>query len=313
MPAPLAPTPLNREEYIEQRHFFRVLRERVAQNVPSQDALAQVRDELLATTRLPIAVDLMRTEVLHSGRLSNATARLPHYFTPFQTFVLSRAEEDRSRFDMPVCLTVLERLAQFMSGEGGMTGGGVDGPFAGETGRVREPTPQGLFVYQFECVSRNRLGYPEGLAAVAGDPFYDEVWAAWLASLRRRIGGIEFADLIYHRSEEFLRHRRQSTGDPEARPPYPLLFGEPEGRIAWANRGKDPRFLFAALQRQLGYPRIPQPVGRSEGFSIHPELEARLLKLEKRLQFLEAEQKGGLDLDALLSKPAAFGDDPLRV
>ena len=296
------PAPLPREEYIEQRHFFRVLRERVAENVPSQDALAQVRDELLATTRLPIAVDLMRTEVLHSGRLSHAAARLPHYFTPFQTFVLAKAEEDRSRFDMPVCLTVLERLAHYMAG------GGVDG-----TERVREPTPQGLFVYQFECVSRNRLGYPEGLAAVAGDPFYDEIWAAWLRSLRRRIGGIEFADLIYHRSEEFLRHRRQSTGDPDARPPYPLLFDQPEGRIAWANRGKDPRFLFAALQRQLGYPRIPQQTGRSEGFSVHPELEARLLKLEKRLQFLEAEQKGGLDLDALLSKPPAFGDDPLRV
>ena len=38
----------------------------------------------------------------------------------------------------------------------------------------------------------------------------------------------------------------------------PPLFGEKEGKIAKASRGRDPLFLFAALQRQLGYPEVPR-------------------------------------------------------
>jgi hypothetical protein len=37
--APTVPTPLLREEYIEQEHFFQILRERTAANVPVQEAL----------------------------------------------------------------------------------------------------------------------------------------------------------------------------------------------------------------------------------------------------------------------------------
>ena len=37
--------------------------------------------------------------------------------------------------------------------------------------------------------------------------------------------------------------------------PAPVLFGAQEGRIAKAHRGKDPLFLFAALQRHLQHQR----------------------------------------------------------
>ena len=42
-------------------------------------------------------------------------------------------------------------------------------------------------------------------------------------------------------------------------PKFPTLFGEKEGKIARANRGRDPLYLFSALQRQLGYPEVPRP------------------------------------------------------
>ena len=95
----MAAQPLDREEYIEQEYFFRIYRERLQQNVPSQEILQTIQEEILATTRLPMAVDFLRAEILHSGRISDGMARLGHYFTAFQTFVISRSEADESRFD----------------------------------------------------------------------------------------------------------------------------------------------------------------------------------------------------------------------
>ena len=149
---------------------------------------------------------------------------------------------------------------------------------------------------------------------MAADPFYDETWAAWLRSLRRAVGEIDFADLLFRRSEWFLHLKRRTTRDPDATVPYPLLFGEAEGRIAWANRGKDPLYLFAALQRQLGYPEVPRPPRLDRRPELPPAVETRLRKMEKRIQFLESEQQGGLDLAKLAARdPAAtprFSDDP---
>ena len=45
---------LDREEYIEQAYFFRVLRERLATNMPTQDVLSRIDEEILSTTRLPV-------------------------------------------------------------------------------------------------------------------------------------------------------------------------------------------------------------------------------------------------------------------
>ncbi len=95
---------LSREEYVEQAYFFRRLAEQLAQNLPAQDVLALVREEVLATTKLPLAIDFMLSELRHAGAFAPAMRKLDHYFTPFQSFVIGAAEDERGRFDLRVAL-----------------------------------------------------------------------------------------------------------------------------------------------------------------------------------------------------------------
>ena len=74
------------------------------------------------------------------------------------------------------------------------------------------------------------------------------------------------------------------------------LFGEKEGRIALASRRKDPLLLFSALQRQLGYPKVPMPEPPDSTIELVPQLARRMERIESRVKFLEDEQKGGIDL-----------------
>jgi hypothetical protein len=87
-PQPSQLAPLGREEYVEQAHFFRALAERLEVNVPAQEVLASVREEVLATTKLPLAIEFLLGELRHEGVLGPAVARLPHYFTPFQAVTI---------------------------------------------------------------------------------------------------------------------------------------------------------------------------------------------------------------------------------
>src|SRR5436190_5159591 len=89
---------LDREEYVEQAYFFRVFRERVTANMAAQEILDQVHQEILSTTRLPLAIQFLATELKHSGLLASGFTRLPHYFTAFQAFVIRQAEEEGLRF-----------------------------------------------------------------------------------------------------------------------------------------------------------------------------------------------------------------------
>ena len=54
---------LEREEYVEQAYLFRVLAERLPDNVPLQDILEDVDEELMATTKLPLAVSFISSEL----------------------------------------------------------------------------------------------------------------------------------------------------------------------------------------------------------------------------------------------------------
>jgi hypothetical protein len=292
---------LDREEYIEQAYFFRVYRERVGENVAAQDVLSGIGEEILATTKLPMAIDFLRAEMLQRGRVSEAMARLSHYFTPFQAFVMSKAEQEESRFDLRIALEVLEKEAEYRAGLGSAGNSGVDGvSVRGSQDQARfgrqGPTPQALFVYQFESLSRNRLGYDLGLKAIAGDPFYSDEWRVWTLRLPGLLGTTEFADLLYRRSQFRVEEHRRRTQNPDYEPSYPVLFGVQEGRIAKANIGKDPLYLFAALSRQLGYPKVPRaaPAGAKPLFD--PAVEMRFQRLEAKIQLLEAEQKGGIPL-----------------
>src|SRR4029079_15155248 len=107
---------LDREEYIEQAYFFRVFRERLDANVPAQEILATIHEEVLSTTKLPLAIEFLKGEIVPAGRLSLGMAHLAHYFTPFQTFVISQSEEDRSRFKQRTAFEVLQYEAQYRAG-----------------------------------------------------------------------------------------------------------------------------------------------------------------------------------------------------
>ena len=276
---------LDREEYVEQAYFFRALSDRMRDQTATQDLLKTIREELLATTKLRLAVDFLASELRLKGVFATAMIKLGHYFTPFQTFVVSEAESERGRFDFVVGLEILQREAVY---------------------RAEGATPQGAFLYQFEALCRNRLGYDRGLTAMADDPIFDEGWREWLLTVRRQIGLADIADLIYVRSAHYVQQRASQGLDLEHN--KPLLFGEKEGRIALANRRRDPLLLFAALQRHLGYPAVPRPPKPDESQNILPNLLRRLERVEGRLRLMEEEQKGGIDLTKFY-KPTDLGDE----
>lgn len=267
---------LDREEYIEQAYLFRTFRERLDDSTPAQEVLGGIREEILATTRLPMAIDFLYGEMQLNGRLGGGMARLEHYFTKFQAFVVDRAEEDEAKFDFRTALLVLELEAEYRASE--------------------EATPAGLFAYQFECLARNRLGYDRGMEAMAADPVYPEAWREWILKIRFHLGTVDFADMIYMRSSHHVEEVRRRSRNDAYEPSYPILFGAPEGRIAKANRGRDPLYMFAALQRHLNYPSVPRPPKRRSSKVFDPPLEQRFQRLEGRIALLEQEQKGGLDL-----------------
>jgi hypothetical protein len=278
---------LDREEYIEQAYFFQAFRERLNDGLPSQEILARVSEELLSTTRLPMAISFLHTEIRATGVMSPAMMRIGHYFTRFQSHVVAQSELDESRFSMDQALLVLEREARFKA----------DGP-----------TLPGLFVYQFEAVSRNRLGYGTGLAAMADDPFYSEDWRDYILTLRSRLGDVDFADLIFVRSSHYTTERRRLN--PDFVPKFPVLFGEKEGKIARANRGRDPLYLFSALQRQLGYPEVPRPRRPVEAEARIAVLEQRVTLLENRLKAAEGELHNDIDISQFAVKPEDTAGPP---
>ena len=263
--------PLGREEYVEQAHLFRSLGERLArERAGAGSARHRSARKFSPRPSCRWRSTSCSAELRHAGVLGPAMARLTHYFTPFQAFVIQEAENERRRFDLRVGLEILRREAEY---------------------RAEAPTRQGLFLYQFEVLSRNRLGYDRGLEAVARDPAFDETWRDWILTVRRQIGMVDLADLIYVHSEYY--HQRWKAAASEPGRPRPrakrcaervpseagdvgaedgpardarelatqcvVLFGEREGRIALANRRKDPLYLFASLHRQLGYPEVPRP------------------------------------------------------
>lgn len=277
---------LDREEYVEQAYFFRTFRERVAENLPSQEVLATLDQEILTTTRLPHAIQFLSTEMKHSGLLATGFQRLSHYFHPFQAFVVSQAEDEKLRFSMATALMVLEREAFY---------------------RANNPTRPGLFVYQFESLCRNRLRYFDGLTAMSEDPFYDADWKGYLETVRMQVGVVDFADLIYYRSDFAVMEQRRRDSQFES--PVPMLFGEKEGKIAKASRGRDPLFFFSALQRHLNYPEVPRGKMMTDENTKLEIMQTKLRELEARLKLMESEMRGGPIDWSEFGKPDLLKDD----
>jgi hypothetical protein len=261
------------EEYVEQAFFFETFRSRIEGGYSAQEFLSAIRFELLTTVQLPKAIDFLLTDMKHTGLLSSAMRRIAHYFTPFQTFVIAESEREESRFDFRIALEILAREAKY---------------------RSESPPIQGLFFYQFETICRNRLGYDRGLETLCQDNAYNGDWKEWLSILRKQIGLVDLAEMIFYRSEFY----KMKNGEPDV----VLLFGEREGRIAFASRHRDPVFLFSALSRHLGYPGVPRLQRATEEENLVPLLQRRIEQLESRLQLLEEEQRGGVNLNRYIVK-----------
>jgi len=194
--------PLPREEYIEQAYLFRGLNNRLDASDPVQVVMKHLRDEILSTSKLPMAIDFILSELAHVGLMSSAMEQLGHYFTGFQTFVVSAAEDTQGRMDMRVAFLILEFEARF---------------------RAEDVSQVAMFLFQFETICLNHLDYGYGLEAMAKDPVYDEKWRQWISSIDRKIGMVGIADLIYVHSEHYQVQQERierSTGE-EGRVPKP--------------------------------------------------------------------------------------------
>ena len=280
---------LPKEEYIEQAYLFHGLNNRLDSSDPVQTVMKHLRDEVLATTKLPMAIDYLLAELTHLGVMSTAMKKLSHYFTPFQSFLIEAAEDDQGRFDMRRALLILEYEARF---------------------RSDNATPVGLFFFQFETLCQNHLDYDYGLNAMSSDPIFNDQWKRWILSLRHKLGIVGIADLVYLFSELYVQRQKQIVDDisfdeeiAQELMPDAVLFGEREGRIALANRNKDPLYLFSALQRQLGYPSVPKPKKKDPNDELIPKLVRQLERMETRMKLLEDEQRDkGIDLSKFYRK-----------
>lgn len=276
---------LESEEYIEQAYLFGGLNNRLDASDPVQDVMRHLRDEILSTTKLPMAIDYLLAELIHVGTMATAMKKLPHYFTPFQTFLVEAAEDETGRFDMRRALLILEYEAKF---------------------RAENRDPISMFFFQFETICQNHLDYDHGLAAMAGDAIYDDVWRKWIMSVRHRIGIVGLADLVYVHSEHYVKRQNDLArleGNDSLENPDVILFGDKEGRIALANRTKEPMYLFSALQRQLNYPAVPRPQRKDPLDSVLPKLVKQMERMEMRMKLLEDEQREkGIDLSQFYGK-----------
>jgi hypothetical protein len=73
--------------------------------------------------------------------------------------------------------------------------------------------------------------------------------------------------------------------------------------IARANRGRDPMYLFSALQRQLGYPEVPRPRRPDELEARVLHLEQKIAQFENRLKAAESDLQQDDVLGQVMIKP----------
>lgn len=273
---------LAREEYIEQAYLFRGLANRFASADPIQELLVHLREEILATTNLPHAIDYLLAELNHVGTMASAMQKLSHYFASFQTYLIAEAENERGRFDMNLALLVLEQEAKM---------------------RADQVDAVSMFFFQFETICRNRLSYDYGLQAISEDPIYNDDWSNWIMNVRHKIGIVDISDLVYVHSQHYLDRLKRLEASPEEHAGA-VLFGVKEGRIALANRNKETLYFFAALQRQLAYPAVPRPLRKDPNEDLLPKVLRKVERFELRLKLLEDEQREkGIDLSQFYDRP----------
>ena len=137
---------LDHDEYVEQAHFFRTLGERLPQNMPLQDLLLSCRTRSWRPRScLRVGVSARRAETFRRDRRGDGEAAALFH-------ARSRPTSCRRRKTSEVVLTC----------------GWLSNCCACEAEYLaRGATRQGMFMYQFECLCRNRLRYERGLDAMA--------------------------------------------------------------------------------------------------------------------------------------------------
>lgn len=276
---------LSSEEYVEQAYLFNALAQRASEDPelqqPLQVMLGWLKQEILATTKLPMAIDYLIGEIKHVGTMSTSMSQLAHYFSPFQTYLVTMAEEEGGRFDIWQAFRILHQEAQL---------------------RSKDVSANALFFFQFETICRNRLSYDHGLEAMSRDPFYDETWSKWILASRHKIGIVDITDLVYVHSEFYVANEERRLQEQITRPD-PILFSLKEGQIALANRQKEPLFFFSSLQRHLQIPASPRPKKTDDTQRKLPMLIKQIERMEVRIKLLEEEQRQkGIDLSQFYSK-----------
>ena len=209
---------LERDEYIEQAYLFRSLLERMDENASVQDLLRSIREEILSTTNLPKAIDFLTAELKLTGALSDGMSRSATTSRRFRpTSWAKRSAKEASSISAPRWKCSGSKPA-----------------FRGEGSDAA-----GLVRLSVRIVARNRLGYDRGLEAMSRDPIYDDAWREWILNVRRQVGIVDFADLLYVRSEHFSKQRKAQGLDGEGREQADPVRRE-RRRIALAHRRKDP-------------------------------------------------------------------------
>lgn len=246
-----------------------------------------------------MAIDFLLTELKHSGLMAPAMRRLGHYFHPFQTYLITEAENETGKFGIESALQILYGDAQFRA-DTLDTSMQRHAPREPEVAADPDSTPQAIFFFQFEVLCRNRLNYDRGLTAMSGDPIFDDAFSAWLLGLRAQVGLVDLADLLFLASTEYRSQLIAKSLPTDDKGPF--LFGTKEGRIALANRRKEPLYLFGAMQRHLGYPEVPRPKPVDETIDLIPAMARRMERLEQRIQLMEEERRQSLDITKYYEK-----------
>ena len=265
---------LDREEYIEQAYFFRASASGSPTTCRPRTSSPRLHEELLTTTRLPYAVQFLAAEIKHTGPARQRVREAAALLHPFQAFVIRQAEEEKQRFPMA----------------DGAAGAGTRGRVPG-----RAADQPGLFVYQFETIARNRLGYIDGLAAMAADPLYDADWRATSTSSAGRSATSTSRDLVYLRSELYVTEQRR------ANPAYEPSRAAALRREGGEDRQGQPRPRPAVpVRRAAAATRLPRGAavtqrddGKTRSWS---KIETKLRELETRLKLAEGELRGNIDL-----------------
>ena len=268
-----------------------MLGERLRENMPAQEILGIVREEILATTKLPMAIDFMLAELRHLGAFSaRPWSGCTHYFTPFQCFVMQEAEND----------TAAVRPAR----------------------RARNPRPRGRVPRRgrrrgracsstsSKCSAATGWATTRGWRPSPATRRIDETWRNWILTVRRQIGMVDLADLIFVHSEFYHERKpqrragrpRPSADAPHGRGARPRAFRRCSASRKAASPGpiggKDPLLLFAALHRQLGYPEAPRAAaGGPRGAACCRRWLAGSNSSKRRLKLVEEEQRGGINLE----------------